>query len=92
VGDVKGWAGFGRLPERAEFWCGVGAQPPQPSHVAFTVGSREDVQAFFDHALAQGAVAKSAPALFTEYHAGFYAAMVYDPDGHNVEVVCHTSS
>ena len=88
LGDAHGWAGFGRHG-RAELWCGVGPRPPQPMHVAFTVDSREAVRTFFDHAVAQGAAVRSAPALFPEYHAHFYAAMVLDPDGHNVEVVCH---
>lgn len=47
------------------------------------------VHAFFEHAVAQGARIKSPPMLFPEYHATFYAAMVLDPDGHNIEVVCH---
>lgn len=88
LGDVHGWAGFGE-GGRAVFWCGVGPEPPQSTHLAFRVKSREQVRAFFDNALAQGATAKSAPALFPEYHADFYAAMVFDPDGHNIEVVCH---
>ncbi len=88
VDDVKGWAGFGR-DGRAELWCGPALQPPQPTHVAFTVESRDAVRAFFDNAVAMGAAVKSAPAVFPEYHANFYAAMVFDPDGHNIEVVCH---
>lgn len=59
------------------------------THVAFTVDSRDAVRALFDNAVAHGATVKSAPALFPEYHARFYAAMVFDPDRHNIEVVCH---
>ncbi len=88
VTDVHGWAGFAEAG-RAVFWCGVGLEPPQPTHVAFTVASRQAVHAFFDHAVAHGAGVKSPPALFPEYHNAFYAAMVLDPDGHNIEVVCH---
>lgn len=88
VGDVHGWAGFGE-GGRAVFWCGTGPEPPQSTHLAFTVNSREEVHAFFDNAVAHGAAARSAPKLFPEYHADFYAAMVFDPDGHNIEVVCH---
>lgn len=88
VGEVHGWAGFGE-PGRAVFWCGVGPEPPQPTHFAFVAASREAVNGFFRNALAHGARARSAPALFPEYHAAFYAAMVLDPDGHNIEVVCH---
>jgi catechol 2,3-dioxygenase-like lactoylglutathione lyase family enzyme len=88
VADVHGWAGFGHQG-RAVFWCGVGAEPPQPTHLAFRVASRQQVHEFFDNAVAQGAQVKSAPAVFAEYHPDFYAAMVYDPDGHNIEVVSH---
>lgn len=88
VEDVHGWAGFGEHG-RALFWCGVGDEPPQPTHFAFTVETRHAVDKFFEHAIAHGARIKSPPRLFPEYHAAFYAAMVLDPDGHNVEVVCH---
>lgn len=88
VDDVHGWAGFGERG-RAVFWCGVGTEPPQPTHVAFTVDSRRAVHDFFDNAVAHGAQVKSPPAVLAEYHADFYAAMVFDPDGHNIEVVCH---
>ncbi|MFZ5545931.1 MAG: VOC family protein [Pseudomonadota bacterium] len=88
VGDVHGWAGFG-AHGRASFWCGTGSEPPQPTHVAFRVASRQAVHEFFDNAVAHGARVKSPPGLFPEYHAAFYAAMVLDPDGHNIEAVCH---
>ncbi len=88
---VQGWTGFG-AEGRASFWVGGGPRPPQPTHVAFAVASRRDVDEFHRLALSRGARIQSAPAERPEYHPNFYSAMVLDPDGHNLEVVCHADA
>ncbi len=60
-----------------------------PLHVAFKA-DRAGVQAFYDSALAAGASDNGPPGIRTEYHENYYAAFVKDPDGHNIEAVCHT--
>src|SRR5947209_6894394 len=60
-------------------------------HVAFVADSREAVDAFFAAAMTAGGVEKHRPGLRREYHAGYYAAFVYDPDGNNIEAVHHGS-
>ena len=61
----------------------------QPIHLAFRVQSRPDVDRFYASALSLGASANGAPGLRPHYHDSYYAAFVIDPDGHNVESVCH---
>ena len=62
-----------------------------PAHVAFRAKTRADVDAFYAAALAAGATSNGAPGLRESYHPSYYAAYVLDPDGYNVEVVCHTA-
>jgi catechol 2,3-dioxygenase-like lactoylglutathione lyase family enzyme len=61
----------------------------QPIHVAFRLPSRAEVDRFYDTALSLGAKDNGPPGLRPQYHASYYAAFVYDPDGHNLEAVCH---
>lgn len=88
-----------------EFEHSVGyGVPPQPrfflgpwrtgegfreSHIAFVAADRAAVQAFFDAAVASGAEVLHQPREWPEYHAGYFGAFVRDPDGNNVEAVCH---
>ena len=60
-----------------------------PTHIAFVANSRDDVDAFFAAAIAAGAQDHGAPGLRPHYHPNYYAAFVLDPDGYNVEAVCH---
>ena len=59
------------------------------THIAFTAENRTAVQAFYEAALATGAEPLHAPKVWPEYHANYYAAFVRDPDGNNIEAVCH---
>jgi catechol 2,3-dioxygenase-like lactoylglutathione lyase family enzyme len=59
-----------------------------PMHVAFRT-DRAGVHAFYDAALAAGATDNGAPGVRSDYHPNYYAAFVRDPDGHNIEAVCH---
>jgi catechol 2,3-dioxygenase-like lactoylglutathione lyase family enzyme len=58
-------------------------------HLAFDALERHQVDAFFQAALGLGAEVLHAPREFPEYHPGYFACFVRDPDGHNVEAVCH---
>lgn len=60
------------------------------THVAFTAVDRATVDAFWVAALGAGATARRAPGLCPEYHRDYYAAFVADPDGVNLEAVCHS--
>jgi catechol 2,3-dioxygenase-like lactoylglutathione lyase family enzyme len=80
-------AGFGA--GKPEFWIGSGGAPGGPVHVAFVAGSRAAVRAFHAAALAAGASDNGAPGLRPHYHPDYYGAFVLDPDGNNVEAVCH---
>ncbi len=85
---VQGWIGFG-TPGQVSFWIGQGDRPPRPTHVAFEAPTRSAVDDFHRVAVAMQAQIKAPPAVRPEYHATFYSAMVLDPDGHNIELVCH---
>jgi len=88
--DFGGVIGYG-VPPRPEFWLGPRSTGAgfRESHIAFSAPSREAVRAFFHAAMAQGAEVLHEPRLWPEYHAGYYGAFVRDPDGNNVEAVCH---
>ncbi len=80
-------AGFGRAG-KPDFWIKQGA--PSPSlHVAFESPDRATIGAFHQAALAAGGRDNGGPGLRREYHPTYYGAFVLDPDGHNVEAVCH---
>ena len=82
------FAGFGE-PPKPDLWIGQG-EPNKPAiHVAFRVDSRVAVDAFYKAALAAGGRDNGAPGLRPHYHPNYYGAFVLDPDGHNIEAVCH---
>ena len=60
-----------------------------PVHVAFRVDTRADVDTFYAAALAAGGTDNGAPGVRAHYHPNYYGAFVRDPDGHNIEAVCH---
>jgi len=62
---------------------------PVPLHIAFVADTRWQVDAFFQAALEAGGKDNGAPGLRPKYHANYYAAFVFDPDGNNIEAVCH---
>jgi len=81
-------AGFGE-PPKPEFWISKGTPNAPAIHVAFRVESRALVDAFHAAALAAGGRDNGAPGLRPEYHPNYYGAFVLDPDGNNIEAVCH---
>jgi catechol 2,3-dioxygenase-like lactoylglutathione lyase family enzyme len=85
TGDVK-VGGYGR--ERPVFWLREG-KPHDRQHIAFTANSRAEVDAFHAAARAAGGRDNGAPGLRPHYHPDYYGAFALDPDGHNIEAVCH---
>lgn len=81
-------AGFGVSP-KPDFWIANGTPNVPPIHVAFRAASRAHVDAFYQAALAAGGRDNGAPGLRPHYHPNYYGAFVRDPDGHNIEAVCH---
>jgi catechol 2,3-dioxygenase-like lactoylglutathione lyase family enzyme len=81
-------AGFG-ANGKPDFWIGGEGGLNRPMHIAIAAQDRGPVDAFYGAALAAGGKDNGAPGLRPQYHAGYYAAFVLDPDGHNVEAVCH---
>lgn len=84
-GDV---AGFGVAP-KPEFWISAGDVTKPPLHIAFRVKSRAQVDAFYKAAIEAGGADNGAPGIRAIYHPDYYGAFVRDPDGHNIEAVCH---
>jgi catechol 2,3-dioxygenase-like lactoylglutathione lyase family enzyme len=70
-------------------WFGRAATIASPIHLAFAGESRTAVQAFYSAAVAAGGRDNGAPGLRAQYHPDYFGAFVIDPDGHNVEAVCH---
>ncbi|MDD9942227.1 MAG: VOC family protein [Myxococcales bacterium] len=66
------------------------AESVAPTHIAFASPDRATVDAFHTAALGAGGTDHGAPGLRPQYHPNYYGAFVLDPDGYNVEVVCHT--
>ncbi|KEF09208.1 MULTISPECIES: VOC family protein [Streptomyces] len=64
--------------------------PAREVHLAFAAADRDAVDAFHAAAVAAGAESLHTPRLRPEYHASYYGAFVRDPDGNNIEAVCHT--
>lgn len=86
-GEYEG-AGFG--DKKPEFWIGSGSPLSGRVHVAFVAANRAAVDAFYNAALAAGASDNGPPGVRPHYHANYYGAFVLDPDGHNIEAVCHS--
>jgi catechol 2,3-dioxygenase-like lactoylglutathione lyase family enzyme len=81
-------AGFGVAP-KPFFWIGDHGSPCAGVHVAFTAQSRAQVLQFHQAALQAGGRDNGKPGLRTHYHDNYYGAFVLDPDGNNIEAVCH---
>ncbi len=75
---------------RPYFWVGGGDPTTGALHVAFAARDRAAVDAFYEAAIAAGGADNGGPGIRAHYHPNYYGAFVRDPDGHNVEAVCHT--
>lgn len=80
--------GFGR-DGKPSVWLSDGGSGAGGLHLALVASSRAQVEAFHRAALAAGGGDNGAPGLRPHYHPDYYAAFALDPDGHNLEAVCH---
>ena len=82
--------GYGVVP-KPDFWLGArtSGEGFRESHIAFAAPDRAAVRAFFAAAVNAGAEVLHEPRVWPEYHPGYYGAFVRDPDGNNVEAMCH---
>lgn len=103
--EASSGAGFskGRIPSfwvkqgRPDASVGEGAASPRPEsgcggpamHVAFASDDRATVDLFYRAAIAAGGRDNGPPRVCPEYHPNYYGAFVFDPDGYNIEAVCH---
>jgi len=87
-GEVIGYGVDGK----PDFWIGPRqtGEGFRESHLAFTAPDRAAVRAFFEAAVGAGAEVLHEPRQWPEYHPNYYGGFVRDPDGNNVEAVCHT--
>ncbi len=82
------FAGFG-VGGKPDFWIDGRKGPTDIIHVAFRASGRAIVRAFYDAAIAAGGKDNGGPGVRPHYHEHYYGGFVLDPDGHNVEAVCH---
>ncbi|MEL6503866.1 MAG: VOC family protein [Pseudomonadota bacterium] len=71
------------------FWIDEGEAQKPPLHFAFKAENRAAVDAFYEAAMAAGGTDNGPPGLRPHYHEHYYGAFVLDPDGNNIEAVCH---
>ncbi len=82
-------SGFGQSDSSLDFFIKEGGPSSPRPHFAFTCASRALVEAAHRAALAAGGTDNGGPKLMAHIHPSYYAGFVLDPDGHNVELVCH---
>jgi catechol 2,3-dioxygenase-like lactoylglutathione lyase family enzyme len=87
--DNDGGKVVGMGSDRPFFWVGDGGALKGRLHVCFAAKTRAEVDAFYVAAMAAGGSDNGPPGLRPHYHATYYGAYVLDPDGHNIEAVCH---
>jgi catechol 2,3-dioxygenase-like lactoylglutathione lyase family enzyme len=88
VMEFENTGGFGK-DRKPDFWISQGTPASSPLHVAFASPDRATVDAFHRAALAAGGKDNGPPGLRPHYHPDYYGAFVFDPDGNNIEAVCH---
>ena len=82
--------GFGKSSDPGgDVWLSQGVPMAPPVHFAFCAASQTAVDAFFARGIASGGVDNGAPRIRAQYHPNYYAAFLIDPDGYNIEAVCH---
>jgi catechol 2,3-dioxygenase-like lactoylglutathione lyase family enzyme len=80
--------GYGVAP-KPDFWVAQGTPSEPRLHIAFAARNRKEVDEFYRAALAAGGRDNGPPGPRPHYHEHYYGAFVLDPDGHNIEAVCH---
>jgi catechol 2,3-dioxygenase-like lactoylglutathione lyase family enzyme len=79
--------GYGK--NKPDFWLTEHANPGPGRHYAITAQNRAEVDAFYTAAIAAGGGDNGAAGPRPQYHQHYYGAFVFDPDGNNIEAVCH---
>lgn len=87
--DGERAAGYGIKP-KAFFWISWRDAAQTGAHIAFTAKDRATVDQFHHEAIAAGGRDNGPPGMRPNYHPNYYGAFVLDPDGHNIEAVCHS--
>lgn len=82
------FAGFG-VGGKPDFWIDGRKRPTDIIHIAFRAAGRAQVRAFYAAAIAAGGKDNGTPGVRPHYHEHYYGAFVLDPNGHNLEAVCH---
>ncbi len=77
---------------KPELWLSQGDPPASPLHIAFAAANRGEVDAFYAAAIGAGGKDNGPPGLRPHYHPNYYGAFAIDPDGHNIEAVCHSAA
>lgn len=81
--------GYGGPTGKPDFWLGSEGKTTPHIHVCFVAETRAAVDAFYAAALQAGAKDNGPPGIRAHYHPNYYGAFVLDPEGHNIEAVCH---
>ena len=82
------FAGFG-IAGKSELWIDGRQGPTDKVHIALRAKGRAEVRSFYEAAMEAGGKDNGAPGVREHYHRDYYGAFVLDPDGHNIEAVCH---
>jgi len=82
------FAGYGIHP-KAFFWIGGRDTPQTGAHIAFAAKDRDTGERFYEAAIKAGGRDNGRPGIRQHYHPNYFGAFVLDPDGHNIEAVCH---
>ena len=86
--EIHGNIGFGK-DSKPYFWMKGGTATNPSMHIAFEADDRSAVDAFYDAAIKAGGKDNGKPGVREYYHPNYYGAFVLDPDGQNIEAVCH---
>ena len=99
VAEMDAWAGFAAagateasIQTTPSFWIHQAGGEPSRVHVAFRARQRDRVVGFWEAGLRAGGRDNGAPGVRAHYHPDYFAAFVLDPDGHNIEAVCHAAA
>lgn len=85
--EIDGMASYG-VEGMPDFWIRSG-KPSGPVELAFAGPDRRAVEEFHSAAVSAGGQGNCEPETRPQFHDNYYAASVFDPDGNNIEAVCH---
>lgn len=87
--NTPAYEGYGYGRTKPDFWIGHPGNRATGLHIAFSAQTRAEVDAFYAAAITAGGRDNGGPGLRPNYHPNYYGAFVFDPDGNNIEAVCH---